>query len=715
MPLQKFLERLILACMAPLVLLTASLAIYDVIELEDRGAVAAKATLDHLIQHLDKGLETRIHGLQLLATSPSLDPPGQYAAFYREAQAYREVFDSHVALVDASIQMRLNTRVPYGDPLPPLPPSTCRAAERAMLATGQPAICGRVLGPIARADSAVILVPVLRQGQPTQFLGVPVAHALFQQQLDQMDLPAGWSIALLDGEGQPVARREAASEHPSVWRGLDRRWTSSSTAAGWSAVLAIDARAYYGPIFKGGAALLIGLMVTTLVAAGGVRRAARQLAGAVASLSRPPGDPLPTGSELPSPAIHEITAARQALNELTAARDLAQAARLEQEQLGRAKLESALASMTDAVFITDTQGRLTDFNEAFLTTHRFSSRQECEGTLAGHSTRTDLFMPSGEPVPLEQWPASRALRGESAVNVEFALRRRGRDDIWVNSYSFAPIHGHDGGIVGSVTSGRDMTEIRKVQEALERSHRDLRHLVTQMNLVEEYERQRIARELHDELQQSLGVIRIDLVAIGRQCAVDGAGAAALAGQTVALVDGAITSVRRIVSDLRPQILDELGLSAALESMVRNFGDRHGLDATLDILGREAGDGAVAEPPAAVASALYRITQEALNNVRKHAQADFVYVFLDLSSAERIELLINDDGRGLPPSNPAQPVSFGLRGMRERAEALGGTLVLRSDPGQGTTVRAWLPRWPQGDGAVAAGAAPAPAPGLGARA
>jgi PAS domain S-box-containing protein len=383
-------------------------------------------------------------------------------------------------------------------------------------------------------------------------------------------------------------------------------------------------------------------------------------------------------------------------------------------QSSNAKLESALAAMGDSVFITDAQGRLTDFNDAFVTTHRLSSRQECEGTLAEYPERLDVFLPTGEPVPLEQWPASRALRGESAVNVEFALRRRGQDDIWVNSYSFAPIRGLDGGIVGSVTSNRDMTEIRKVQEALLQSHRDLRQMVAQMHLVEERERQRIARELHDELQQSLGVIRLDLVAIGRQCVADGAGAAVLAGQTVALVDGAITSVRRIVSDLRPQILDELGLSAALESMVRNFGDRHGLDATLDILGRVAGDGhgAIEDPPAAVASALYRITQEALNNVRKHAEAGFVYVFLDLSSADRIELLVHDDGRGLPPADPAQPVSFGLRGMRERAEALGGTLVLQSDPGGGTTVRAWLPRWPQGGSAVGSGAAPAPALGLG---
>ena len=689
MPLQRFLERLIWACMAPLSLLACLLVVQDVNELEDRGAASAAAALEHLTRQVDGGMETRIRALRVLAASPSLDPPANHAAFYREARAYLEVFGSHVALVDGSIQMLLNTRVPYGEPLPPLPPSACRAAELAMLATGQPAVCGRVRGPIAQSDQAVLTVPVLREGQPVQFLGVPVAHALLLQQLDQLDLAPGWSIALLDADGEPIARRGDAPSGLLGLDGLHRRWSSKSDVSGWSAVLEIDALSYYRPVLLGGASLLLGVLATTLLAVWGARRAGGQLAEVVASLSRPPGAPGVPAAGPPAPEIREITAARQALARLATDRDEAQVAMLELEKLGKAKLESALAAMNDAVLITDAQGRFTEFNPAFKTAHRFKSLEECLGTLAEHSARTEISLPSGEPLSWEQWPASRALRGESAALVELVLRRKGSDEAWVMSYSYAPILGEAGVIIGSVTTGRDMTESRRVREALLQSHRELRHLVAQMNQVEEKERQRIARELHDELQQSLGVIRLDLVAIGAQCVADGPGAARLAGQTVGLVDGAIASVRRIVSDLRPQILDELGLAAALESMVSKFGERHRMEAMLDVLGREGGDGLPPEPE--VATALYRITQEALNNVHKHAQASFVYVFLDLSSPERIELLINDDGQGLPPVVPGQTASFGLRGMRERAEALGGTLMLSSDPERGTTLQALLPR------------------------
>lgn len=125
--------------------------------------------------------------------------------------------------------------------------------------------------------------------------------------------------------------------------------------------------------------------------------------------------------------------------------------------------------------------------------------------------------------------------------------------------------------------------------------------------------------------------------------------------------------------------------------MRNFGDRHGVEVTLDILGPEGAEVAAPEPEAELANALYRITQESLNNVLKHADAGFLYVFLDLSLPERVELLINDDGRGLPSAGPAKADSFGVRGMRERAQALGGTLVLRSEPEGGTTVQAVFPR------------------------
>ncbi len=134
----------------------------------------------------------------------------------------------------------------------------------------------------------------------------------------------------------------------------------------------------------------------------------------------------------------------------------------------RAKLETALASMTDAVFISDAQGRLINSNDAFATFHRFRSKDECSKTLAEYPDFLDVFMADGEPVPLDQLAVHRALRGETVMNAEYFLRRKDTGETWVGSYSFGPIRDQDGVIVGSVVVGRDITDRKKSEEELRR-------------------------------------------------------------------------------------------------------------------------------------------------------------------------------------------------------------------------------------------------------
>ena len=142
----------------------------------------------------------------------------------------------------------------------------------------------------------------------------------------------------------------------------------------------------------------------------------------------------------------------------------------------RAKLEAALSSMTEAVFISDAEGRFVQFNDAFATFHKFKSKEECFKTLSEYPAILEVFLADGTRAPLEQWAVSRALRGESATGAEYALRRKDTGERWVGSYSFGPIRDEVGAIVGSVVVGRDITERKRAEQALRESEELLRRL-----------------------------------------------------------------------------------------------------------------------------------------------------------------------------------------------------------------------------------------------
>ncbi|HWR04123.1 MAG TPA: PAS domain S-box protein [Humidesulfovibrio sp.] len=144
--------------------------------------------------------------------------------------------------------------------------------------------------------------------------------------------------------------------------------------------------------------------------------------------------------------------------------------RLERElRASQAKLEAALGSMADAVFISDEHGRFIQFNDAFATFHKFSNKGECAKTFSEYPDLLDVYFPNGELAPVEQWAVSRALRGEALSNVEYGLRRKDTGETWVGSYNFSPIRDKDGAIVGSVVVGRDITERKRMEEERERN------------------------------------------------------------------------------------------------------------------------------------------------------------------------------------------------------------------------------------------------------
>ncbi len=229
----------------------------------------------------------------------------------------------------------------------------------------------------------------------------------------------------------------------------------------------------------------------------------------------------------------------------------------------------------------------------------------------------------------------------------------------------------------------DITQRRQAQEQLQRHREQLRDLAARLEAAREAERTRIAREIHDELGQALTALKIDLTWLRRRLPQPTAELAGKVDGMEAILDGTAGAIQRIATELRPGVLDELGLQAAIQWQAREFETRTGIACRVDL---------AAEQPsvdATRATAAFRIFQEALTNVARHAGATLVLVRFTLS-AQALELSVEDNGRGISEGALADSRSLGLLGIRERATSLGGTVTITGERGRGTTLTLTLP-------------------------
>jgi PAS domain S-box-containing protein len=234
---------------------------------------------------------------------------------------------------------------------------------------------------------------------------------------------------------------------------------------------------------------------------------------------------------------------------------------------------------------------------------------------------------------------------------------------------------------------RDVTERVKAEAELQRSREELRALSANLQQVREQEKSRVARDLHDDLGQTLSALKMNIFALHAQL-----GAHTLLNEDVAaqfqhmvgLIDRNIASLRRIASDQRPVMLDDLGLSAAIDWLVDDFIRRHGIDVRHNL---DTGDLAF---NADAATAVFRIIEEAFANIVRHARASRVELSLNADAANCV-LRVGDDGIGASSLPAANGKSFGLIGVRERAHALGGRVFIDSTPECGFVLTVVLPR------------------------
>jgi PAS domain S-box-containing protein len=230
---------------------------------------------------------------------------------------------------------------------------------------------------------------------------------------------------------------------------------------------------------------------------------------------------------------------------------------------------------------------------------------------------------------------------------------------------------------------RDISLRKEHEDALRRSQRELRDLSARVLEAREEEKTLIARELHDELGQLLTALKMDLSSL-RQ-GLPGEELQAKADEMGRLLDQTVAATRRISADLRPLMLDDLGLADAAGWLVEDFCKRSGIDCRMETSGAEA----LAEASKAVATAVYRAIQESLTNIARHSGARNAWV--NLSVTERcISVEVEDDGRGITAEAMAKSRSLGLKGMRERIAYLGGSFEVARAPRGGTRLRIKVP-------------------------
>lgn len=255
------------------------------------------------------------------------------------------------------------------------------------------------------------------------------------------------------------------------------------------------------------------------------------------------------------------------------------------------------------------------------------------------------------------------------------------DEKWIN-WRASPRRLSDGTVLWDGVAV-NVTETKTSQDALERSKKQLQALSDYLQTAREEEKAHIAREIHDELGGTLTALKMDAYWLAKKLPRELDGLQNKLMGMLAMMDGAVQTTRRICTELRPTVLDDLGLIAAIEWQVAEFEKRMAIEC---VFYRPARDVTLRE---SMAVALFRILQESLTNVARHAEASRVYVMYQATDTH-VCLAIEDNGRGIAPRAMEAGHSHGLRGIRERVRHFGGDIDIIGEPGKGTSVLVQLP-------------------------
>ena len=507
-------------------------------------------------------------------------------------------------------------------------------------------------------NAALAAVPGLANSPPFLTLWLPVYEASPDAQGDAQKV-IGFAVALLDAQRlfEPLVDADpglalsvrigapplylytsARSEEDEVLPGI--RFQRSNSFVFGGTTLTLDVTADASPLLTGAATCVTAILLGGCLGAAAFALLVHRLMRAIPSPAKVGGD----------------------------------------ARLNEARMMGIIRSSMESIITVDETQRVVIFNPAAELVFGLSAMDAIGSPLsrfiperfrAAHAQHVEQFGVTGV-TERQMGRPQRVLHGLRANGEEFPIEA-----------SISQIRDDSGKLYTVML--RDITERVRAEEALKRSREELRELSANLQNVREAEKTHIARELHDDLGQQLTALKIDLSALERRLGEDDATdvSARLAGMRN-LIDATVAALRRIAADLRPVMLDDLGLVPAIEWLANDFTNRYGITVERDL------DADATMFSNAAASALFRIVQEALTNVVRHAEASLVQLTLKVNEPDCV-LRIADDGIGAT-GDPAdrsdtqhdalREKSFGLLGIRERARMLDGTVSIDTAPGKG---------------------------------
>jgi two-component system sensor histidine kinase UhpB len=655
---------LVLTAAIPVLLLGGWMAYITADQERSYARKAATEALTQVAHRIEGEISHEIQVAETLASSAALDD-GNLSDFYIEAKrivAARPLWET-AFLTKPDREQVLNVLRPLGAPLGR--PVTDTESFTAVLRTRKP-----VLGGLGQFQASIgkrlvaLRVPVIRDGELRYVLTVGLLPDQIGTILGQAGLPAGWAGTVIDAKDEIVARTpdaqavSASAKTPAVQEAI-ARGGSNSLRTRTSEGMDVETvhRALAG---TEGWSVHVGVPVAELNAP--VSRSLQLLvAGTAASV----GLAIALG--------------------LVIAREIAQRRRMEALQSAAALLDSEKrgALAIDAAELGTWRWDLTA-NE-FSGCNRFGALLGLPGARSGETRwSADRIFALLEPphrAALASFGGACLESGKSG-SVEFPVQSDDRGEYWLRAAGRAEGPPNRRHVIHGVLADIDI---------LKRAETERSHLLRRLASAQEEEQRRISRELHDQIGQTVTGLSLGLKALEQGLTKGDASAASAQLRWLEQLAAQIgRDIHRTASDLRPTAIDDLGIFRAIEAYVAEWQERYDVRVDIQTFGRD-------HPlPPDVAAVLYRLVQEGLTNVLKHARASKVSIVLE-KKPEGLALVLEDDGIGFDPESVGRNVSgasqvsgLGLSGMKERVALLGGTIAVESAPGKGSTIFVQIP-------------------------